>query len=62
VLLDSVTTLKLYTTEDMLAKFVQTLTLKAGPNVCVVIIATSMKGDALTNKIIPFFDEVVTVE
>jgi KaiC/GvpD/RAD55 family RecA-like ATPase len=62
VLLDAVTTLKLYTTEDMLAKFVQTLTLRAGPDVWVVVVATSMKDDTLSNKIIPFFDEVVTVE
>ena len=62
ILVDSLITLKLYTTEDMLAKFAQTLTLKAGGDVQLVMITTKIKGDTLTNKIIPFFDEIVTVE
>jgi len=62
ILMDSLITLKLYTTEDMLAKFAQTLTLKAGNDVQLVVITAKTKGDTFTNKIIPFFDDVVMVE
>lgn len=60
IIIDAVNTLKIYNNENTVLRFIQFLIRKVKLyNAKLVVIASRSKDDALIDKMVPFFDEVI---